>query len=75
VFCRETTESDGYFIKSGYRYKLHPPRRTLLQHAFASWGSIEALPENKKDPKIAEDAVKIIELLGGFDPLKKKRGY
>lgn len=55
--------------------KLHPPGRTLLQHAFASWGSIEALPENKRDPKIAEDAVKIIELLGGFDSLKKKRGY
>jgi ankyrin repeat protein len=64
-----------YLLSHGADTKLHPPGRTLLQHAFASWGSIEALPENKKDPKIAEDAVKIIELLGGFDSLKKKRGY
>jgi ankyrin repeat protein len=64
-----------FLLSHGADTKLHPPGRTLLQHAFASWGSIEALPENKKDPKIAEDAVKIIELLGGFDSLKKKRGY
>ena len=64
-----------FLLSHGADTKLHPPGRTLLQHAFASWGSIEALPENKKDPKIAEDAVKIIEILGGFDSLKKKRGY
>ncbi|MEY3221070.1 MAG: hypothetical protein RIT27_2427 [Pseudomonadota bacterium] len=64
-----------FLLSHGADTKLHPPGRTLLQHAFASWGSIEALPENKKDPKIAEDAVKIIEMLGGFDSLKKKRGY
>lgn len=64
-----------FLLAHGADTKLHPPGRTLLQHAFASWGSIEALPENKKDPKLAEDAVKIIELLGGFDSLKKKRGY
>jgi ankyrin repeat protein len=45
---------------------IHPPSRTVVQHAFANWGAVEAMPEDQRQ-KHAEDARKIVEILGGFD--------
>ncbi len=56
-----------FLLSHGADLKLHPVGRTVLQHAFANWGSIEALPEDKRDPRAAEDAKQIISILGGFN--------
>jgi len=55
-----------FLLSHGADTSLHPIGRTVLQHAFANWGSIEALPENKRAPKASEDAKQIISVLGGF---------
>jgi ankyrin repeat protein len=58
-----------FLLDHGADTKIHPPGRTVLQHAFANWGAIEAMPE-KERAKYADDARDIIQILGGFDGLK-----
>ncbi len=65
-------ENVKFLMDKGIDTRLHPPGRTVLQHAFANWGAIEAIPEEKRDQVMAENAKNIIEALGGFDSLKKK---
>ncbi len=60
-----------FLIEHGADPRVHPPGRTVMQHAFANWGAIEAMPEKDK-AKYADDAKGIIELLGGFKSLQKK---
>jgi ankyrin repeat protein len=55
-----------FLLDHGANIKIHPPGRTLLQHAFANWGAVEAMPDEQKKTQSA-DARKIIEILGGFD--------
>ncbi|MDM8545108.1 ankyrin repeat domain-containing protein [Candidatus Venteria ishoeyi] len=61
-----------FLLDHGADPKLSPPGRTLSQYAFANWGAIEATPEEKRNAQAAEDARNIIEVLGGFDSIKKK---
>lgn len=55
-----------FLLEHGADTSLHPPGRTLIQHAYANWGAVEALPEEQKKLH-ADDARKIIEILGGFE--------
>jgi len=62
-----------FLLDHGADVSLHPPGRTVLQHAFANWGTIEALPEKKRAANASEDAKQIISILGGFDRVDKQR--
>lgn len=55
-----------FLLDHGLDTKYHPPGATVLQHAFANWGAVEAMPEKKRE-RLAEDARSIIQILGGFD--------
>jgi ankyrin len=60
-----------FLLKHKIDLKLHPVGYTPSQHAFAYWGTLEAKPDSQKDPEKLAEAKKIIDLLGGFDSLKK----
>jgi len=62
-----------FLLDHGADTRLHPAGRTVLQQAFANWGAIEALPEGKRNVGVAEEAKRIIEVLGGFGSLGKSR--
>lgn len=64
-------ENVKFLLDKGIDTRLHPAGLTVLQHAFANWGAIESIPEEKRDKVMTENAKNIIEALGGFDSLKK----
>ncbi len=60
-----------FLLDKGLDTRLHPSGRTVLQHAFANWGAIESISEDKRNQEMADNAKNIIDVLGGFDSLKK----
>lgn len=57
-----STANVAFLIEKGADLKLHPPGLTLSQQAYANWGAIESLPEEKRE-EASGNARAIIELL------------